>query len=359
VRIRQKDGLALIATLMVLVLIMPLIAVSAGISIARRQSVIVDEWTARAFYAADGGWRWAVGEMDNVPGLGIGQVQSLGTVQIDEQLYAEVTIKREGVDSVGASRDYVIYSRGFTTPNFVSKTVAVNVRVTADPPWDLYAPLVSMNGSHKNGNAGIMEGHARCPLGEAVAGIIAPDSSVSESGHGTVEPGDSLDWLNGDPPLVYDSQENLIDLLGFDEWPDVRDNIVVDAETPNKKAWPTDELAQGDWMSIRLTDSHFQLRSGHSGQGILIVPGDLDVGGGFTWDGLLLVGGGITVNGDITIHGSILAGLNAIDGTLDDSTPIDVGNGTVHIQYDLCVVMESLMAGNIVANDTGGWREVN
>jgi len=358
--VKAKNGFALVATMMVLILVMPLALVGAGIAIASRKDATRDYWQARTFYVADGAVEWALADLERNlawPRMGVGDSLYLGSFDLD-RVRGEAWIVREGVDSIGAARNFVLYGRGFTVPGFRESVVAIDVVMSARPPWDLYAPLVSLTGSRKNGTAGIMQGHASCPLGEAVAGIIAPDGTVIESGHGVILPGDSLGWLDGDPPLVYDTQENLIDLLGFDEWPYVRDTLVVDANTPNKKMWPYTQLAAGQWMTIRLTDSGFALRSGHSGQGLLIVPGNLDIGGGFTWDGLLLVGGSITINGDVTISGSILAGLNMIDGTFGSGTPIDLGNGTAHIQYDLCVVQHSLMRGNLLLAEEGGWREI-
>ena len=355
----RKNGFALIATMMVLILIMPLALVGAGIAIKSRQDATRDYWKSRTFYAADGALEWALAGLERNlfwPEMAVGDSLYLGRFNLG-RVYGEAWIVREGVDSVGALKTFVLYGRGFTIPDFSESRVSVNVVMSARPPWDLYAPLVSLTGSRKNGVAGIMEGHASCPLGEAVAGIIAPDGSVSESGD-VIQPEDSVGWLDGDPPLVYDSQENLIDLLGFDEWPYVRDTLVADAETPNKKAWPYVPLAEGKWLTIRLTDDGLGLRSGHNGQGILIVPGDLDIGGGFTWEGLILVGGTLTINGDVTIQGSILAGLNIIDGTFASTNPIDMGNGTVHIQYDLCAIRESLMHGNLISSEAGGWRQI-
>lgn len=70
-----------------------------------------------------------------------------------------------------------------------------------------------------------------------------------------------------------------------------------------------------------------------TGYGMLLVEGDLVMGGGFNWNGLILVTGGVTFNGGgnaINIQGSLLA-----------EQVVDV-NGGINIGYNSCDIKNSL-----------------
>jgi hypothetical protein len=75
--------------------------------------------------------------------------------------------------------------------------------------------------------------------------------------------------------------------------------------------------------------------NGVTGWGILIVEGDLNLGGGFTWNGIILATGSVTLNGGggpnaINIQGQILSGSsNVTDLTI---------NGGNTITYNSCYV---------------------
>jgi len=75
--------------------------------------------------------------------------------------------------------------------------------------------------------------------------------------------------------------------------------------------------------------------NGVTGWGILIVEGDLILGGGFTWNGIILATGSVTLNGGggpnaINIQGQLLSGTSTI-------TDVTV-NGNNTITYNSCYV---------------------
>jgi len=85
--------------------------------------------------------------------------------------------------------------------------------------------------------------------------------------------------------------------------------------------------------------------SNATGYGILLVEGDLTLGGGFSWNGLILVTGTLVFNGGgsgINIRGAVLA-----DQTVDI-------NGGIDIKYDSCMVDNSL---NNQSLDIISWKE--
>ena len=68
-----------------------------------------------------------------------------------------------------------------------------------------------------------------------------------------------------------------------------------------------------------------------TGYGILLIDGDLELGGGFTWFGPILVTGSVTLNGGgsgINVHGQILSGTSTL-------TDVTINGGNV-IQYNSC-----------------------
>jgi Tfp pilus assembly protein PilX len=75
-----------------------------------------------------------------------------------------------------------------------------------------------------------------------------------------------------------------------------------------------------------------------TGYGILLVKGDLVLGGGFTWNGIIYATGSVTLNGGggdgINVHGQIYAGTSTV-------TDITI-NGSNTLGYDSCAVKKAL-----------------
>jgi Tfp pilus assembly protein PilX len=75
-----------------------------------------------------------------------------------------------------------------------------------------------------------------------------------------------------------------------------------------------------------------------TGYGILLVKGDLVLGGGFNWNGIIYATGSVTLNGGggegINVHGQIYAGTSTV-------TDVTV-NGSNTLGYDSCAVKKAL-----------------
>jgi Tfp pilus assembly protein PilX len=75
-----------------------------------------------------------------------------------------------------------------------------------------------------------------------------------------------------------------------------------------------------------------------TGYGILLVKGDLTLGGGFTWNGLIYATGSVTLNGGggagINVQGQIYSGTSTV-------TDVTV-NGSNTLGYDSCAVSKAL-----------------
>jgi len=85
-------------------------------------------------------------------------------------------------------------------------------------------------------------------------------------------------------------------------------------------------LAQGDLTLV-----------GGTGQGILLVAGDLVVDGGFTFYGAVLVRGSLTMQG---AGGVLRGGVWASSASLEPS-----GAGTADVAYSACAVSNALLSG--------------
>ena len=86
---------------------------------------------------------------------------------------------------------------------------------------------------------------------------------------------------------------------------------------------------------------------GGSGQGILLVNGDLKMNGNFTYDGLILVRGTYqTGGGTMNLTGSMLS-------SLVDTDP-NKWNGSLTVQYSSCAVNNAL--GNLAVTAPATYR---
>jgi Tfp pilus assembly protein PilX len=88
-----------------------------------------------------------------------------------------------------------------------------------------------------------------------------------------------------------------------------------------------------------------------TGYGILLVDGDLELGGGFTWNGPIVVTGSVTLNGGggqgINIHGQILSGTSTL-------TDVTLNGGNV-IQYNSCELKKAFANQPLVVVN---WKQI-
>ncbi len=75
-----------------------------------------------------------------------------------------------------------------------------------------------------------------------------------------------------------------------------------------------------------------------TGYGILLVKGDLTLGGGFNWNGIIYATGSVTLNGGggegINVHGQVYAGTSTV-------TDVTINGGNT-LGYDSCAVKKAL-----------------
>ncbi|MDQ6635628.1 MAG: hypothetical protein M3Z10_12840, partial [Gemmatimonadota bacterium] len=105
------------------------------------------------------------------------------------------------------------------------------------------------------------------------------------------------------------------------------------------KSVPANAFDNGAWPIIHVKNNPGSAFSAPTGQGMLIVDGDVTFSGSGVWRGVMLVGNHLTSNGNNQAFGAVITGLNVKlpppnNVVLQD----DVGNGTKFYQYDSCNV---------------------
>lgn len=233
-------------------------------------------------------------------------------------------------------------------------------------PFPLTAPgaFTAVNGLVKNGSSGTIDGNDHstpgpCPYGigqgsqDAVAGVAVPPNGYTQNGGGKkVVP-------KGDPP-VDDSKTagELLDYMGID-WEGLvtEETVVPDARIP-EDSWPDfSSLPDDEWPVIHVTADEFDLTPTLTGRGAIILDGDVELQGDFTWNGVILAGGRLTTNGFQEISGTVITGLNRIfPGKSPDVS--EIGNGSKSFVYNSCDVEAALRAMGWLAEKPGTWREL-
>jgi uncharacterized Zn-binding protein involved in type VI secretion len=117
----------------------------------------------------------------------------------------------------------------------------------------------------------------------------------------------------------------------------VNGNVITPTITIPGGSFPTAAMfADTTFYPIIRVNGDFTIPT--SGQGMLIVTGNLTINGSTAWKGVLLVGGDITSNGSNGIEGATVSGLNVKLGTY---VPTSTGNGTKQYNYNSCEVAKT------------------
>lgn len=216
-----------------------------------------------------------------------------------------------------------------------------------DGTMKITAGWQSLSGLRKNGNSGELSGIDACGVEDPVAGVAVP-KNPGYSGH--------TNPTIGSPPILHtgDTPQEAAASVGID-WDAIINQgaLNFDVVIPGS-GWPTNF---DDWPIIFIDNrfgSPFSLPT--SGRGMLIVSGDLTIGGNINWDGVILVGGTLTSNGINRVEGATITGLNVQLGEHVDMS--DVGNGVKYYRYHSCNVaeaMKSLSGFNVYENT---WTDV-
>jgi hypothetical protein len=212
------------------------------------------------------------------------------------------------------------------------KTIEIKVRKNPGPL--INSALYAKGDVTGNGSALSVDGNDNCGSAPAKPSIytLTPSTTV----------------LNGTPTLSPTPPEqgtNDIDIAGY------VDRLKASAsETITEDSSGTTYGDAANFVTCYSDTSNPENVNGlklsnATGCGILLVEGDLTLGGGFSWNGLILVTGTLVFNGGglgINIKGAVLA-----------NQTVDI-NGGIDIKYDSCMIDDSL---NNESLDIISWKE--
>lgn len=178
-----------------------------------------------------------------------------------------------------------------------------------------------------NGNSLTISGNDECAAAPAVAPIYTKDPATTNLSGSPTLSGSPSTPLTG--PLDLNFTE-LIDALksSADYTLTADENGANYGDSSNYKTVYSDTSDPPNVQGLKLQNV--------TGYGILLVDGDLELGGGFTWHGPILVTGSVTLNGGgagINVHGQILSGTSTL-------TDVTINGGNV-IKYNSCDISKA------------------
>jgi hypothetical protein len=329
----ERRGFAIPTALLIIAALTIMVAGGFSLVSAERRSVADQKSQINAFRIAEQGLELFLVKRDSlmaghpgfshVPGLtpDTAVIAMTGGV-------ATVTLTRLRPVRGSQSGLYVARSRGVETVGAYAGTPQ-GVRTVAQyvlwepAPMQVLAGWTALSGLQKNGGSGTLGGIDLCGDSAAIAGVVVP-----------VNPGYTGKTVAvGDPPVDSVAPDSVaIDWNGI-----VNGNVITPTITIPGGSFPTAAMfADTTFYPIIRINGDFSIPT--SGQGMLIVTGNLTINGSTSWKGVLLVGGDITSNGNNGIQGATVSGLNVKLGTY---VPTSTANGTKQYNYNSCEVAKT------------------
>jgi hypothetical protein len=206
----------------------------------------------------------------------------------------------------------------------------------------------SLSGIDKDGAAGSISGTDGCGTGVVKAGATEPSGGFVSGKTGPFAGDPAIDTTRTQDQLAAAVK---IDWAGITSTsaPAIAADIIYckegtvgydAARTPCGDFPASEKFTDDYWPTIVINGSSALPADGH---GMLIVTGNLTLGGGDSWAGVILVGGTITDNGNGGISGAVVTGLNVLlNLPVDPSTSL--AHGTKDYQYNSCSVASATNA---------------
>ncbi len=367
--LKRRAGVAIVAALGGIVVIGALIAGVFFVSTQEREISRGSLVHERSFRAAELGlnttlYRWdapemnalPVGGMDTMYYSGAGWVDTVVVTKLTNQTYSILSTATAGTGRLARSRKKTLLSIRLSAPNFNflgALTVRGGLQIGG-------SSLISGNNSNPTGWGGC------AAATDTLAGVAIADSSlITYSGCTTA----SGTCMEGDPkvlqaPTAADTSSYF--KFGDEDWkslttaatkvingnstytgigPVVTDGVCVKSQTLNWGA-PVHTVPANPCESYfpiiyaKSNSSGVLKLSGGTGQGILLVDGDLEISGGFEFFGPVIVRGRIKATG--TSGGGKLTGA-VMAANVDITDNLVLGDAT--IKYSSCAV-EKAVAGS-------------
>ncbi len=347
--------------LVILLMAILAIAVTAGFARVSEERRIVGDQQAQvdAFAVAQSGLERYVALLDAEPGATDSVAIPIGASDT-----AFVTLFRIRAP-VGAVKGlYVLRSRGishggrfsFDTPA-AQRTVA-QYATWQDASIDVDAGWTAIGGLQKTGITGTISGFDACGASPMLAGVMVPTQTDGLDGYRQspalpLVPQGSVQLNNGNPDSLATAAAVAIDWDGIVNGSAITPDYALSSTT----GWPSSFT---NWPTVVVDNAGtpITLDASHSGQGILIITGDVTIDLNFTWAGAVLVGGRAVVQGSAVIQGALITGLNVKLGaniTFSEAGP------QLTVQYQSCYLGQALARYahlQLVANAwTDSWPE--
>jgi len=270
---------------------------------------------------------------------------------------AQVSFRRLRDSTATTPIIWVVTSRGNNTSakRFNFRVPSAERTVAQYAVWqpanvDVDAAFTSLSGVDKNGNSGALDGNDGCGGLPAIAGVAVPGGTYT----GQTNP------INGNPdnapislgtPGTAGTAKDAVDV----DWAGISAGTALPPNyTIPGNSWPT--TTQMDNWPVILVNGDLSLSGSEpNGKGILIVTGNLTIGGSWQHDGIVLVGGVLVSNGNNTIQGAVMTALNIKLGIAVPQVAIANGNKTY--QYNSCSIASALKRVGSVRRVRNGWTD--
>lgn len=226
-----------------------------------------------------------------------------------------------------------------TAYGFKGKSVKMlEIEVAKNPGPKVIATIYAKDDVTGNGSSLSVDGTDNC-------GVASPKPPIYTKNPATTTLHGSSPTMNGNPASPVTGSDN-VDIAGYVDSMKGGATVRLNSDQNNGTIGSLSNFV----TAYSDTSSPFNVgglkMNNVTGYGLLLVDGDLTLGGGFEWYGIVLVTGTVTFNGG----GS---GVNIRGAVLGHQT-VDI-NGGLDIRYDSCMVDNAM---NTQAPTTLSWKEI-
>jgi len=279
-------------------------------------------------------------------------VQSLPQINLDFAVEVRHKVNSAEVITYGGYPIYITRSHGLTVDGG-RKVIEVELKKGSglDPPSAVY----SKSPVYVRGSSTYIQGNDQCGSNH-LPGVITSTSTIDENGNPTIQGSPQAKIFNS--TLNIDIQGIINELKGIANFTyNYNSNTTLTGYLdswgiPASQPEQTQPLLYNGTMNIvyfNMNGKTLKLAGGSHGAGILLVDGDLELNGNFSWYGVVVVKGALdyTAGGYKNITGSILAGESV-------NVEVDIGGGAVVIYCSTSIDN----AKKIIPFRMSWWREI-
>ncbi len=345
-RISRRRGMTLLMVLLAIMVLSILLAAAFAAASTEARVSANQQANVDAFALAESGLELFMAKRDS---LGFTSTPPAASESAHVTLsggYADVVLTQVRKDTVSGRYGYAIRAHGVSTTATLTGTAPAARTVAEYGVWqpgtmNVLSAWTTLTGLAKNGTSGSLSGTDACGGAAALPGV----ATVTTPGYtGPTSP------VTGNPP---------VDNLGTQAQAIAATNIDWNGIVNNNAAQPSITIPPGTWPSFSNPNYWPVIKVvgdgtlPASGQGTLIVTGNLTLSGNTTWSGVVLVGGNLTSNGNNTVSGAVVTGLNVEFG---QSVPQNsLGNGNKTFQYNSCNVSKAMAGQSQLVGYSNAW----